>query len=129
MSAAVLLLRLCVTMYECVYVYVCYSNVGDNQFPLLPAAGLQHVWLLRAHNNPQLRRFHPPAALPRARTLVLSYAYHCCEFLQESVPPAAPAPPTDDAAALSDFVLVAGRELDAAVWGNVTDLWPHYGII
>ncbi|XP_022823903.1 lutropin-choriogonadotropic hormone receptor-like [Spodoptera litura] len=40
-------------------------NVGNNQFSWLPGSGLQRLLHLKAHNNPNLRRFHPPDVLPR----------------------------------------------------------------
>lgn len=50
-------------MYECVC--GCCRNVGNNVFPWLPAAGLQRLLHLKAHNNPNLRHFHPPELFPR----------------------------------------------------------------
>ncbi|CAH0664262.1 unnamed protein product [Spodoptera exigua] len=97
-------------------------NVGNNEFPWLPAAGLQRLLHLKAHNNPRLRRFHPPAALPRIQTLVLSYAYHCCEFLplmeDQGPEPAAESP--------SDLVILPPQHIDPAAWANATDIWAHY---
>ncbi|XP_047027402.1 lutropin-choriogonadotropic hormone receptor [Helicoverpa zea] len=97
-------------------------NVGNNVFPWLPAAGLQRLLHLKAHNNPNLRRFHPPELLPRIQTLVLSYAYHCCEFL-----PLMEAPEEEDAPDLpSDLVILPPQHVDAAAWANATDLWAQY---
>lgn len=44
-------------------------NVGNNRFPWLPGAGLQRLLHLKAHNNPNLRHFHPPDVLPRIQVL------------------------------------------------------------
>ncbi|XP_031765012.2 follicle-stimulating hormone receptor isoform X2 [Galleria mellonella] len=97
-------------------------NVGNNVFPWLPASGLQRLLHLKAHNNPNLRHFHPPELFPNIQTLVLSYAYHCCEFmpLMED----SGEPPEEEG--LSDFVLVPPHHVDLAAWANVTDIWPHY---
>ncbi|KAJ8729091.1 hypothetical protein PYW07_006787 [Mythimna separata] len=97
-------------------------NVGNNVFPWLPGAGLQRLLHLKAHNNPNLRHFHPPEMLPRIQTLVLSYAYHCCEFMplmeEADEEPAAEAP--------SDLVILPPQHIDAAAWANTTDIWAHY---
>ncbi|KAI5631992.1 leucine rich repeat domain-containing protein [Phthorimaea operculella] len=58
-------------------------NVGENQFPWLPSAGLQRLRHLKAHNNPNLRQFHPPEALPSIEVSSLS------DDEQEPVPVAA----------------------------------------
>lgn len=47
----------------------------------LPTEGLQRLLHLKTFNNPKLRIFPPIDAFPRIRTLVLSYAYHCCAFI------------------------------------------------
>ncbi|XP_045530055.1 lutropin-choriogonadotropic hormone receptor isoform X1 [Pieris brassicae] len=99
-------------------------NVGNNVFPSLPASGLQKLLHLKAHNNPNLRRFHPPELFPRIQTLVLSYAYHCCEFL----------PLMEETGSgeeweregFSDLVLLPPAHVDLAAWANATDIWPHY---
>lgn len=53
---------------------------------------------------------------------MLSYAYHCCEFmpLMEGEPEVA------EEEGLSDFVLVPPQRVDLAAWANVTDIWTHY---
>ncbi|XP_045539411.1 lutropin-choriogonadotropic hormone receptor [Papilio machaon] len=117
-------------------------NVGNNVFPWLPAGGLRRLLHLKAHNNPNLRRFHPPELFPRIQTLVLSYAYHCCEFMPLAGAGAG-AGAADGAGrgqesgeeeeeeeegggGFSDLVLVPAQRVDAAAWGNATDIWPHY---
>ncbi|XP_026498231.2 lutropin-choriogonadotropic hormone receptor [Vanessa tameamea] len=105
-------------------------NVGNNVFPVLPASGLQRLLHLKAHNNPALRRFHPPDLFPRIQTLVLSYAYHCCEFmpLMEGGADAGGAADAADAEReqFSDLVLLPPAHVDLAAWANATDIWPHY---
>ncbi|CAG4960520.1 unnamed protein product [Colias eurytheme] len=98
-------------------------NVGNNMFPSLPASGLQRLLHLKAHNNPHLRRFHPPELFPRIQTLVLSYAYHCCEFLplMEEVNEE-----WSEHEGFSDLVLIPPAHVDLAAWANATDIWPHY---
>ncbi|KAJ2945059.1 hypothetical protein O0L34_g9117 [Tuta absoluta] len=108
-------------------------NVGENLFPWLPAAGLQRLRHLKAHNNPNLRQFHPPEALPSIETLVLSYAYHCCEFLplmEESVGggggTSAGAGGKPERGGFTDLVLRPPQRVDPAAWANATDIWTHY---
>lgn len=61
------------------------------------------------------------------QTLVLSYAYHCCEFL-----PLMEGEEEDgevegrQGAGFSDFVLVPPQHVDPAAWANATDIWTHY---
>ncbi|XP_075982432.1 G-protein coupled receptor rickets isoform X2 [Anticarsia gemmatalis] len=99
-------------------------NVGNNVFAWLPAAGLQRLLHLKAHNNPHLRHFHPPDAFPRVQTLVLSYAYHCCEFMPLMEGGAEPDAPGQDAS--SDVVILPPLHVDPAAWANTTDIWSHY---
>lgn len=97
-------------------------NVGNNRFSQLPARGLSALRHLRAHNVPPLRRFPPPELFPSIQTLVLSYAYHCCEF----APLMEPETPPERPRGLSDFVLLPNKEPDLAAWANATDLGPHF---
>ncbi|CAG5029236.1 unnamed protein product [Parnassius apollo] len=103
-------------------------NVGNNLFPRLPASGLQRLLHLKAHNNPNLRRFHPPELFPRIQTLVLSYAYHCCEFMPLAEGAAAGEVESEESeeGGFSDLVLLPPRRVDLAAWANATDIWPHY---
>ncbi|XP_064084348.1 leucine-rich repeat-containing G-protein coupled receptor 5-like isoform X2 [Macrobrachium nipponense] len=56
-------------------------NLGDNVFPELPHRGLEKVVSIKVHNNPYLKEFPGPESFPKVHTLTLSYAYHCCPFL------------------------------------------------
>jgi leucine-rich repeat-containing G protein-coupled receptor 6 len=58
-----------------------FSNLGANSFSHLPSKGLRNVVHMKTHNNPRLVDFPGPARFPKARSLVLSYAYHCCQFM------------------------------------------------
>ncbi|XP_050672848.1 lutropin-choriogonadotropic hormone receptor isoform X2 [Leptidea sinapis] len=101
-------------------------NVGNNVFPSLPASGLQRLLHLKAHNNPNLRRFHPPELFPRIQSLVLSYAYHCCEFLPLMDGAAGVNEEWAEREGFSDLVLLPPAHVDLAAWANATDIWPHY---
>jgi len=36
---------------------------------------------LKSHNNPALVDFPQANAFPKVQNLILSYAYHCCQFM------------------------------------------------
>jgi leucine-rich repeat-containing G protein-coupled receptor 6 len=57
-----------------------FRNLGNNFFSKLPSIGLDGIVHLKTFNNPNLREFPGPDSFPHVRTLVLSYAYHCCQF-------------------------------------------------
>ena len=59
-------------------------NVGVNQFSEFPSEGLESLHHIKVHNNPSLQEFPDSSRFPRIQTLVLSYAYHCCQFMQET---------------------------------------------
>ena len=59
-------------------------NVGVNDFSDFPSEGLQSLKHIKAHNNPNLQDFPSCTRFPNVKTLVLSYAYHCCQFMQET---------------------------------------------
>ncbi|KAG8034088.1 hypothetical protein G9C98_008569 [Cotesia typhae] len=56
-------------------------NLGNNVFPTLPITGLQNLRHLKTFNNPKLEEFPSTESFPSIKTMVLSYAYHCCAFL------------------------------------------------
>lgn len=58
------------------------------------------------------------------QTLVLSYAYHCCEFMP-LMEGGAEGGAADAAEGLSDLVLAPPQHVDPAAWANLTDIWPH----
>ena len=70
-----------VHLYENIY----YSNLSDNKFPKLPMEGLQNLQQLKTFHNEELRAPITAKELPKIKTLVLSYAYHCCDFLNPGV--------------------------------------------
>ena len=65
-------------------------NLGVNDFEAFPSQGLASVVHLKTHNNPKLTKFPGAPRFPRARSLVLSYAYHCCQFLPSTYAPYGP---------------------------------------
>lgn len=63
---------------------------------------------------------------------MLSYAYHCCEFMPlmsgGAAEDGAAEGGADDAEReqFSDLVLLPPAHVDLAAWANATDIWPHY---
>ena len=62
------------------YYFSC-RNLGENNFPKFPTKGLKNVVDLKSHNNPALVDFPQANAFPKVQNLILSYAYHCCQFM------------------------------------------------
>ncbi|OWF37319.1 leucine-rich repeat-containing G-protein coupled receptor 5-like [Mizuhopecten yessoensis] len=56
-------------------------NLSENDFPRLPIDGLQNLQVLKTFHNTNLREAVPSNRLPKIKILVLSYAYHCCDFI------------------------------------------------
>lgn len=59
---------------------------------------------------------------------MLSYAYHCCEFmpLVEGVAQESVEGEESEEGGFSDLVLLPPSRVDLAAWANATDIWPHY---
>ncbi|XP_071099590.1 leucine-rich repeat-containing G-protein coupled receptor 5-like [Haliotis cracherodii] len=57
-------------------------NVGENHIPVLPTEGLRNLTKLKTYHNTELREFPPKETFPKIELLILSYAYHCCDFLE-----------------------------------------------
>lgn len=94
-------------------------NLGNNVFPTLPTEGLQKLLHLKTFNNPKLRIFPAIEAFPRIRTLVLSYAYHCCAFLPLLTANTVPAMKVEEIYFPSD------KKFDFSLWNNsYSDIWP-----
>ncbi|KAF2362330.1 Leucine-rich repeat [Trinorchestia longiramus] len=112
-------------------------NLGNNVFPELPSRGLEHVLHLKVHNNRHLRQFPGPQSFPAVLSLVLSYAYHCCPFLNLDVA-------TDTARLGSEntsraqtpqlihedvvFSLEGLQRHDPRLWNHTHAFWPYYPV-
>ncbi|KAK3103769.1 hypothetical protein FSP39_021739 [Pinctada imbricata] len=57
-----------------------YRNLAENDFPVLPTEGLLNLRKLKTFHNNALQEPINPSDLPNVQILVLSYAYHCCNF-------------------------------------------------
>jgi len=103
-------------------------NLGNNLFPELPAFGLNGIIHLKAFNNPNLREFPGPDSFPHVRTLVLSYAYHCCPFnsVRYSL---GPHPNSGLESSLQeDVIYPTDKDFDSALSTlNLSELWPGLG--
>ena len=56
-------------------------NLGVNKFSKFPTKGLKNLIDIKTHNNPKLVDFPTAKEFPNVQNLVMSYAYHCCQFL------------------------------------------------
>lgn len=56
-------------------------NLSENEFPRLPIDGLTNLKVLKTFHNTHLQEAVPSDKLPHIEILVLSYAYHCCDFI------------------------------------------------
>ncbi|KAG8227467.1 hypothetical protein J437_LFUL011633 [Ladona fulva] len=121
------------------------SNLANNVFPSLPphSTGWERLLHLKTFNNPALREIPPPQHFPRVQTLVLSYAYHCCAFLPDGIPP--PSPKRTEGPTPSSFPASHGgmggarpplketvlfpspdADFDLSLWNSShTDIWPQ----
>ncbi|KAG7197417.1 hypothetical protein KM043_013277 [Ampulex compressa] len=95
-------------------------NLGNNVFPTLPIEGLSSLLHLKTFNNPALREFPSPERFPRVQTMVLSYAYHCCSFLELELEEAATKSPVHES------ILFPTDEFDMSLWNaSLSDIWPQ----
>ncbi|XP_023245705.1 follicle-stimulating hormone receptor-like [Copidosoma floridanum] len=104
-------------------------NLGNNVFPELPVKALSGLLHLKTFNNPLLREFPGPEYFPRVRTLALSYAYHCCPFIEHELGKSYDEVNDDYAERhkLQESVLFpTDNEFDMSLWNsNLTDIWPQ----
>ena len=104
-----------------------FRNLGNNLFPELPSEGLEGVVHLKTFNNPNLREFPGPESFPRVRTLVLSYAYHCCQFSSLTVSTGHPNSALESSLQ-EDVIYPTDRDFDSALSTlNLSELWPGLG--
>ena len=103
-----------------------YRNFGHNLFPLFPSVGLENALHVKVHNNPNLREFPGPVSFPRVQSLALSYAYHCCPFLEPRHPPSSASNHHIDADdALRDSVIFPSdkHDIDLTAWAQGETIW------
>ncbi|XP_062585950.1 leucine-rich repeat-containing G-protein coupled receptor 5-like isoform X1 [Saccostrea cucullata] len=93
-------------------------NLAENTFSRLPTEGLSRLKFLKTFHNTNLQERIDPENLPNIQNLVLSYAYHCCSFIN---------------ARKADFDFKGGSKVavdEEVIWlhtPNKTDhsLWDH----
>ncbi|XP_051159387.1 follicle-stimulating hormone receptor isoform X2 [Leptopilina boulardi] len=96
-------------------------NLGNNIFPTLPIAGLAGLLHLKTFNNPALREFPSPEKFPKVKTMVLSYAYHCCSFLSIELEESITKIPVEES-----VLFPTDNEFDMSLWNSsLTDVWPQ----
>lgn len=100
-----------------------FRNLGNNIFPEMPINGLSRLLHLKTYNNPALREFPAPEKFPRVRTMILSYAYHCCPFVNnvEYIEEATTVPPIEETVLFPTDV-----DFDLSLWnGTYSNIWPQ----
>lgn len=98
-----------------------FRNLGNNIFPTLPIAGLAGLLHLKTFNNPELREFPSPEKFPKVKTMVLSYAYHCCSFLSIELEESITKIPVEES-----VLFPTDNEFDMSLWNSsLTDVWPQ----
>jgi hypothetical protein len=73
--------RLCITLIIINLFYRLCRNLGVNKFSKFPTKGLRNLIEIKTHNNPELIDFPTSQEFPNVQNLVMSYAYHCCQFM------------------------------------------------
>ncbi|XP_076450179.1 uncharacterized protein LOC143286487 [Babylonia areolata] len=99
-------------------------NVGDNQISTLPTQGLKNLRKLQTFDIETLRDFPPKEAFPKVYSLVLNYAYHCCDFLQSA------SIPTDTVEMDEQVTWLAKKDGAPDMWQehyyNLTEFWTTH---
>lgn len=100
-------------------------NLGENGFSRFPSKGLKNLAHIKVHNNPSLEEFPSSPRFPKIQTLVLSYAYHCCQFIPETFE--TPVPEYPDFGNWEETILFPGEvDFDPELWNhNATQLWTN----
>ncbi|ESO97440.1 hypothetical protein LOTGIDRAFT_115178, partial [Lottia gigantea] len=100
-------------------------NLGENEFKTLPTNGLQNVLELKTYHNTHLKEFPRKENFPKIQSLTLSYAYHCCDFLQ------APTGTNKKIQLEEDIVWLTKGETNMEMWSkleNLSTFWKtHLG--
>ncbi|KAL5007915.1 hypothetical protein ScPMuIL_016721 [Solemya velum] len=96
-------------------------NLGENYFSKLPTEGLQKLERLKTFHNKALHNPPPANAFPKIQRLVLSYAYHCCYYIEDSEPTPNVVPYLQE----EIFWLGGGKNPATADWINDTSFWKR----
>lgn len=94
----------------------------------MPTKGLQRIVEVKTFNNPNLKEFPGPESFPRARRLVLSYAYHCCQFVAQTVNPSN-SKSFFDQSPIEESVLYPTEVGFKNALLNLSESWPEIGMI
>jgi leucine-rich repeat-containing G protein-coupled receptor 6 len=103
--------------------------LGNNFFADMPTKGLGKVVELKTFNNRNLKEFPGPESFPKVRRLVLSYAYHCCQFVAAGLPSSNAKTFFDQTSPIEESVLypteIGFRNALSEL--NLTESWPGIG--
>jgi len=106
-----------------------HSNLGINVFSKFPSKGLKNVIHIKTHNNPNLKEFPGSGRFPKVQNLVLSYAYHCCQFMPSTYENLIP--DYTDFGTLKETVFFPGEhgDLDHSIWdtNDSSVVWSKAG--
>lgn len=89
----------------------------------MPTKGLQNVIEIKTHNNPELVDFPTAKEFPKVQTLVMSYAYHCCQFMPSTFEHFIPDYEEDYNTLTEEIYLPGDYGLDQ--WNNSEILWKN----
>ena len=81
---------------------------------MFPSIGLENALHVKVHNNPNLREFPGPMAFPRVKSLALSYAYHCCPFLDPQYKPTY----ASEDNSLTEAIIFTSHDVNHDIWAQ-----------
>ena len=96
-------------------------NLGVNKFSKFPTKGLKNLLDIKTHNNPNLVDFPTAKEFPKVQNLVMSYAYHCCQFMPSTFENFIPEY-GDDYDTLKEEIELPG-ELGLGSWNSSEIIW------
>ena len=100
-----------------------------NTFSKFPSMGLKNVIHIKTHNNPNLKEFPGSGRFPKVQNLVLSYAYHCCQFIPSTYENLIPEYADFGNLKETIFFPGEGEEFDQSLWNpnDSTIFWSKPG--
>ena len=95
-------------------------NLAKNLFPSLPTLGLRSLRSIKTFGNSFLKEFPGPENFPRIQKLALSYAYHCCEFLQTTSN-------KPKKSGVEETIVWLEKDIDLNSWIKNNSIWTNNG--
>lgn len=94
----------------------------------MPSKGLGQIKELKTFNNPNLREFPGPESFPKVRRLVLSYAYHCCQFVSTGSAPTFSKSLFDQSSVKDEILYPTDQDFHKALAAmNLTESYSGFG--